>query len=61
MWALGPQPGMEPRSPAQGPRSLSHWAAREVPTVASVLYGSLYFISYTYLALPPFCLSTGYH
>ena len=54
MWDLAPQPGMEPRPPVLGPRSLSHWASREVPIVAYFLYNSLYFfISCTYLALPP--------
>ena len=31
MWGLVPQPGIEPGSPALGVRSLTHWAAREVP------------------------------
>ena len=31
MWALVPGPGMEPRPPALGTWSLSHWTAREVP------------------------------
>ena len=30
MWDLVPWPGMEPRSPALGAWSLSHWTAREV-------------------------------
>ena len=30
MWALVPQPGMEPRSIAQAAWSLSHWTTREV-------------------------------
>ena len=28
---LVPQPGMEPRPPALGVRSLTHWTTREVP------------------------------
>ena len=31
MWDLVPQPGMEPRPPALGARSLSHWITRGVP------------------------------
>ena len=31
MWNLVPCPGIEPRLPALGVRSLSHWTAREVP------------------------------
>ena len=31
MGNLVPQPGMEPRPPALGTWSLSHWTAREVP------------------------------
>ena len=30
-WYLVPQPGMEPRPPALGVGSLSHWTTREVP------------------------------
>ena len=30
MWDLVPQPGIEPRSPALGAWSLSHWTTREV-------------------------------
>ena len=30
---LVPQPGMEPRPPALGTRSLTHWTAREVPLI----------------------------
>ena len=35
MWDLVPQPGREPRPPALGVWSLSHWTPREVPTPAS--------------------------
>ena len=31
MWDLVPWPGIEPRPPALGARSLSHWTTREVP------------------------------
>ena len=31
MWDLVPRPGIEPRPPALGARSLSHWTTREVP------------------------------
>ena len=31
MWDLVPWPGIEPRSPALGAWSLSHWTTREVP------------------------------
>ena len=35
MWDLVPQPGIQPRPPALGVQSLSHWTTREVPeTVA---------------------------
>ena len=30
MWDLVPQPGIEPRPPALGARSLTHWTTREV-------------------------------
>ena len=30
MWDLVPSPGIEPRSPTWGARSLSHWTTREV-------------------------------
>ena len=32
VWDLVPWPGMEPRPPAFGARSLSPWTSREVPT-----------------------------
>ena len=31
MWDLAPCPGIEPRPPALGAQSLSHWTTREVP------------------------------
>ena len=31
MWDLVPWPGIEPRTPALGAQSLSHWTTREVP------------------------------
>ena len=31
MWYLVPQPGIEPRPPALGAWSLTHWTTREVP------------------------------
>ena len=31
MWELVPQPGIEPKPPALGVQSLSHWTTREVP------------------------------
>ena len=31
MWDLVPQPGIEPRPPALGVQSLTHWTTREVP------------------------------
>ena len=31
MWDLVPQPGIQPRPPALGVQSLSHWTTREVP------------------------------
>ena len=31
MWALAPWPGIKPRPPALGARSVSHWTTREVP------------------------------
>ena len=31
MWNLVSQPGTEPRPPALGGQSLSHWTTREVP------------------------------
>ena len=31
MWDLAPCPGIEPRPPALGALSLSHWTTREVP------------------------------
>ena len=40
MWDLVPCPGTEPRPPASGTWSLSHWATREVPGNSGV--GCLY-------------------
>ena len=31
MWDLVPSPGMEPRPPALGARSLSNWTTKEIP------------------------------
>ena len=31
MWDLVPSPGIEPRPPALGVQSLSHWTTKEVP------------------------------
>ncbi|XP_057560752.1 WD repeat-containing protein 82 isoform X2 [Hippopotamus amphibius kiboko] len=36
MWDLVPQPGIEPRPPALGVRSLTHWTTREVPPISRV-------------------------
>ena len=33
MWDLVPGPGIEPRPPALGARSLTHWTMREVPII----------------------------
>ena len=33
MWDLVPRPGIEPGPPALGAQSLSHWTAREVPSL----------------------------
>ena len=47
-WDLVPWPGMEPRAPALGPQSLSHWNSREVLSsfffffLSSCLWGNLY-------------------
>ena len=38
MWVLVPQPGIEPRLPALGAWSLSHWTAREVPAFFVCLF-----------------------
>ena len=35
MWDLAPCPGIEPRPPALGGQSLSHWTTREVPLLSS--------------------------
>ena len=37
MWDLVPWPGIEPRPPALGARSLSHWTTREVPRTVCIL------------------------
>ena len=36
MWDLVPQPGIKPRPPALGMRSLSHWITREVLDVTEI-------------------------
>ena len=46
MWDLVPWPQMEPRPPALGTQSLTHWSIREVP-------GSFFFILSIYLANDP--------
>ena len=33
MWALVPWLGIEPRPPALGAQSLSHWTTREIPSL----------------------------
>ena len=33
MWDLVPRPEIEPRPPALGAQSLSHWTTREVPNL----------------------------
>ena len=48
MWDLVPWPGIEPRPPALGTWSLSHWTTREVPVVflmPAILTGVLICIS----------------
>ena len=40
MWDLVPWLGMEPRHPALGAQSLSHWTIREVPEANSIFAGS---------------------
>ena len=37
MWDLDPWPAMEPRPPALGAWSLSHWTTREVPKIEQIL------------------------
>ena len=37
MWDLVPRPEIEPRPPALGAWSLSHWTTREVPQVYYIL------------------------
>ena len=37
MQDLVPRPGIEPRSPALGMQSLSHWATWEVPKIFIIL------------------------
>ena len=34
---LAPRPGIEPRPPALGVQSLTHWTAREVPTIGLLI------------------------
>ena len=46
MWDLVPWPEMEPRPPALGAQSLTHWSIREVP-------GSFFFILSIHLASDP--------
>ena len=36
MWDLVPGPGIQPRLPALGVRSLSHWTGRKVPLLQSL-------------------------
>ena len=43
MQHLIPQPGIKPRPPALGARSLTHWTTREVPEVLN--FNELQFIS----------------
>ena len=37
MWDLVPWPGIEPRLPTLGMRSLSHWTTREVPELGGLV------------------------
>ena len=41
IWDLVLRPGIEPRPPALGAQSLSHWATREVPSVPRFFWSSL--------------------
>ena len=42
MWDLVPQPGIEPRPPALGAQSLTHWATSEVPSLIFIFIQPLY-------------------
>ena len=60
MWDLVPRPGMEPRPPALGAQSLTHWTTREDPVVLldSRMIGTIikvyYFILSTFMDVRSF-------
>ena len=43
MWELVPQPGIEPKPPALGVQSLSHWTTREVPFLHIFMVTEIWF------------------
>ena len=47
MWDLVPRPGIEPRSPALGTWSLSHWTTREVPLTSLFMEWAQMFVFLT--------------
>ena len=53
MWGLVPWPGSEPRPPALGAQSLSHWSTGEVSPIL-FLFKNVFSISYIFSGLPRF-------
>ena len=53
MWDLVPWPGIEPRPPALGAQSLSHWPIREVPLTASLQPSIILELSTLLTSVPP--------
>ena len=53
MWALIPQPGMEPGPPALGVQSFSLWATREVPCTRHFFRSFICIISFYPQITPP--------
>ena len=47
MWNLVPHPGIEPRPPALGAQSLSHWTTKEVPIALSLALSLSYQITHS--------------
>ena len=47
LWDLVPRPGIEPRPPALGARSLTHWTTREVLIIVVIVANIIEFLPHT--------------
>ena len=59
MWDLVPWPGIEPRPPASGAQSISHWTTREVPFIY-FYFGSVGFLLQAFFSCSEWGLLSSY-